>query len=81
MKNVVLDFNNSVFLRRNQLIGSISKSKSRVNSALFVIKHTKILVCVKILIINGRLINADFENQERFIFLGLLILDFRTQKK
>ena len=64
MKNVVLDFNNSVFLRRNQLIGSISKSKSRVNSALFVIKHTKILVCVKILIINGQLINADFENQE-----------------
>ena len=64
MKNVVLDFNNSVFLRRNQLIGSISKSKSRVNSALFVIKHTKVPVCVKILIINGRLINADFENQE-----------------
>lgn len=63
MKNVVLDFNNSVFLRRNQLIGSISKSKSRVNSELFVIKHTKILVCV-ILIINGQLINADFENQE-----------------
>ena len=64
MKNVVLDFNNSVFLRRNQLIGSISKSKSRVNSALFAIKLTKVPVCVKILIINGRLINADFENQE-----------------